>query len=303
MAELRWIMTSSLVMLQVLSCTVTSVETSSVTVRDEDEVMFPCESEIHDQKKCDSTAWLFSSSNSTVTLFEFGKIKEGANNRLDRLNVTEECSLVIKKVKGQDAGQYTCRQFISGKGSQVGDIVYQLSVVDGAFVTKTTYKPPVNETPEKKTTKSPPEDKKPVTAGAFVTKTTNKPPVNETPEKTTTKSPPEDKKPVTAAWWWSLVYVSVGGAALVAITLGVVAWRRTKGNKTKTDDDADDPEGGVAYASVSFTKNTAGRAQAGLHPDDEEEGGAVTYTTLKPPRPSAAADPAALYATVTKPAR
>lgn len=43
--------------------------------------------------------------------------------------------------------------------------------------------------------------------------------------------------------------------------------------------------------------------QAGLHPDEEEEGGAVTYTTLKPPRPSAAADPAALYATVTKPAR
>lgn len=43
--------------------------------------------------------------------------------------------------------------------------------------------------------------------------------------------------------------------------------------------------------------------QAGLHPDEEEEGGAVTYTTLKPPGPSAAADPAALYATVTKPAR
>nr|XP_040025437.1 uncharacterized protein LOC120813916 [Gasterosteus aculeatus aculeatus] len=235
MAELRWIMTSSLVMLQVLSCTVTSVETSSVTVRDEDEVTFPCESEIHDQKKCNSTTWLFSSSNSTVALFELGKFKEGANNRSDRLSVTEECSLVIKKVKDQDAGQYTCRQFQSGEGPPVGEVVYQLSVVD--------------------------------------------------------------------AWWWSLVYVSVGGAALVAITLGVVAWRRTKGNKTKTDDDADDPEGGVAYASVSFTKNTAGRAQAGLHPDDEEEGGAVTYTTLKPPRPSAAADPAALYATVTKPAR
>nr|XP_040017030.1 uncharacterized protein LOC120808277 isoform X4 [Gasterosteus aculeatus aculeatus] len=281
MAELRWIMTSSLVMLQVLRCTVTSVKTSSVTVRDEDEVTFPCESVIHDQKKCNSTTWLFSTSGSTVALFELGKFKEGANNRSDRLNVTEECSLVIKKVKGQDAGRYICRQFESGEGSQVGDVVYQLSVVDGAFVTKTTYKPPVNETPEKKTTKSPPEDKKPVTAADDATKTTTK----------------------AKAWWWSLVYVSVGGAALVAITLGVVAWRRTKGNKTKTDDDADDPEGGVAYASVSFTKNTAGRAQAGLHPDDEEEGGAVTYTTLKPPRPSAAADPAALYATVTKPAR
>ncbi|XP_077949588.1 uncharacterized protein LOC120808277 isoform X5 [Gasterosteus aculeatus] len=311
MAELRWIMTSSLVMLQVLSCTVTSVETSSVTVRDEDKVTFPCESVIHDQKKCDGTTWLFSGlgKDAAVALFELGKFKEGANNRSDRLSVTEECSLVIKKVKDQDVGRYTCRQFESGEGPQVGEDVYQLSVVDGAFVTKTTNKPPVNETPEKTTTKSPPEDKKPVTAADDATKTTTK----------------------AKAWWWSLVYVSVGGAALVAITLGVVAWRRTKGddvhrwncyeqhvlndelntsslfvfsgNKTKTDDDADDPEGGVAYASVSFTKNTAGRAQAGLHPDEEEEGGAVTYTTLKPPGPSAAADPAALYATVTKPAR
>ncbi|XP_062415824.1 uncharacterized protein LOC119195285 [Pungitius pungitius] len=135
--------------------------------------------------------------------------------------------------------------------------------------------------------------------GPSATKTTNKPPVTETPEKKTTTSPPEDQKPVDPV----LVSVSVGAAALVAITLGLVAWRRTKGNKTKTDDEAADPDGGVAYASVSFTKNTAGRAQAALHPDDEDEGDAVTYTTLKPPRSFAAADPGDLYANVNRPAR
>nr|XP_040017052.1 uncharacterized protein LOC120808285 isoform X1 [Gasterosteus aculeatus aculeatus] len=235
MAELRWIMTSSLVMLQVLSCTVTSVKTSSFTVRDEDEVTFPCESEIHDQKKCNSTAWLFSTSGSTVTLFEHGKFKEGANNRLDRLSVTEECSLVIKKVKDQDVGRYICRQFESGEGSPVGEDVYHLSVVDGAFVTKTTNKPPVNETPEKKTTKSPPEDQKPVTAGAFVTKTTNKPPVNETPEKKTTKSPPEDQKPVTAALLRTFV-VCLGSAALLISVVTVNIWTRTKGKETRMEE-------------------------------------------------------------------
>nr|XP_040017053.1 uncharacterized protein LOC120808285 isoform X2 [Gasterosteus aculeatus aculeatus] len=201
MAELRWIMTSSLVMLQVLSCTVTSVKTSSFTVRDEDEVTFPCESEIHDQKKCNSTAWLFSTSGSTVTLFEHGKFKEGANNRLDRLSVTEECSLVIKKVKDQDVGRYICRQFESGEGSPVGEDVYHLSVVDGAFVTKTTNKPPVNETPEKKTTKSPPEDQKPVTAALLRT-----------------------------------FVVCLGSAALLISVVTVNIWTRTKGKETRMEE-------------------------------------------------------------------
>nr|XP_040017054.1 uncharacterized protein LOC120808285 isoform X3 [Gasterosteus aculeatus aculeatus] len=105
----------------------------------------------------------------------------------------------------------------------------------GAFVTKTTNKPPVNETPEKKTTKSPPEDQKPVTAGAFVTKTTNKPPVNETPEKKTTKSPPEDQKPVTAALLRTFV-VCLGSAALLISVVTVNIWTRTKGKETRMEE-------------------------------------------------------------------
>ncbi|KAM8831620.1 uncharacterized protein AB9W97_003127 [Spinachia spinachia] len=254
MAELGWRMMSSLVMLQVLSCTAASGETSSRTKRDGTKVTFPCEREIHGHK-CDRTTWLFTRSGSTktVALFEYGEIKGDK----DRLKVTEGCSLVIEKVKGRDAGRYFCRQFESGSGQQVGrDVVHHLSV--------------------------------------------------------------------DTTWWGPLVCVPVGAAALVLITLGVVAWRRTEGddihssnccgrlllnegaqrvfsgNQTKRDDDAADPEGDVAYASVSFTENP-GRAQAGLHPDEED--GAVAYTTLKPPRSSAAADPGDLYATVNRAAR
>nr|XP_040017055.1 uncharacterized protein LOC120808285 isoform X4 [Gasterosteus aculeatus aculeatus] len=93
----------------------------------------------------------------------------------------------------------------------------------------------VNETPEKKTTKSPPEDQKPVTAGAFVTKTTNKPPVNETPEKKTTKSPPEDQKPVTAALLRTFV-VCLGSAALLISVVTVNIWTRTKGKETRMEE-------------------------------------------------------------------
>ncbi|XP_077949587.1 uncharacterized protein LOC120808277 isoform X4 [Gasterosteus aculeatus] len=353
MAEFRGIQTSLLLILM-LQFTEAARE-QRLTVRDGDEVTLPCNSVTEDQNNCDSTVWLFTylRSRPPVVLVRNGQIEE-AKAESDRLSVSQNCSLVMKKVTRGDVGRYVCRQFRPG-GHEDAEV--HLSVASMTEETNRdevtlrcsvwTYErcehtvkwmngdQDVDKDNEVKTSPSlcsaslsfktshffytssftslkcevtdgdkvmqfsPSGDK----TGAFVTKTTNKPPVNETPEKTTTKSPPEDKKPVTAAWWWSLVYVSVGGAALVAITLGVVAWRRTKGNKTKTDDDADDPEGGVAYASVSFTKNTAGRAQAGLHPDEEEEGGAVTYTTLKPPGPSAAADPAALYATVTKPAR
>ena len=60
---------------------------------------------------CSSTTWLFIRANSreTETLIEYGKVK-GENNK-ERLHVTMECTLVVKKMTEEDEGQYICREY------------------------------------------------------------------------------------------------------------------------------------------------------------------------------------------------
>ncbi|KAJ4921976.1 hypothetical protein JOQ06_027792, partial [Pogonophryne albipinna] len=75
-------------------------------VRAGDEVTLPFDNVIHDQDECERTLWLFSDSRgSAVKLFEDGQIHKAKS---DRLRVTENCSLVIKKVTEEDAGLYLC---------------------------------------------------------------------------------------------------------------------------------------------------------------------------------------------------
>ncbi|KAL3979401.1 hypothetical protein ACER0C_017951 [Sarotherodon galilaeus] len=102
----------------------------SFTVRDGDKVTLPCENMINNHHNCDTTTWLFTDSRGTaaVELVNHGQIKEKAKS--DRLSVTAECSLVIKKVTAEDVGHYTCRQFRGNPGRQQGqDAVVYLSVV------------------------------------------------------------------------------------------------------------------------------------------------------------------------------
>ncbi|TDH00736.1 hypothetical protein EPR50_G00191510 [Perca flavescens] len=81
------------------------------------------------------------------------------------------------------------------------------------------------------------------------------------------------------------------------ITLGLQSSGEKTGNKSHEEENVADPEGGVSYASVSFTKKTNSRDQV----QDGED--AVTYSTVKAPSSSAgsSADPRYLYATVNKP--
>ncbi|XP_019201019.1 uncharacterized protein LOC100707140 isoform X1 [Oreochromis niloticus] len=100
------------------------------TVRDGDKVNLPCQNRINNHHNCHTTTWLFTDSRSTaaVELVNHGQLKETAKS--DRLSVTAECSLVIKKVTAEDVGRYTCRQFIGNPGTQQGpDAVVHLSVV------------------------------------------------------------------------------------------------------------------------------------------------------------------------------
>ncbi|XP_028461452.1 uncharacterized protein LOC114573440 isoform X2 [Perca flavescens] len=127
MDQIRWIIMSSFLMLLV-QFTVVAWKYSSSTVRVGDEVTLSCLKVTNDQDQCNSTAWFFIGSGNRVTLFEHGQIHKEAKTKSDRLSVTENCSLVIKKVTYEDAARYICRQFRSGQLHGEGTVVY-LSVV------------------------------------------------------------------------------------------------------------------------------------------------------------------------------
>ncbi|CAI5684505.1 unnamed protein product [Oreochromis niloticus] len=98
---------------------------------DDDEVTLPCKNAIHAQHECTSTTWFFSGSRNqkAVELVILGKIVEDLQAKSDRLSVSRNCSLVIKKVTVEDVGLYTCRQF-NESGLQRGpDFQVHLSVI------------------------------------------------------------------------------------------------------------------------------------------------------------------------------
>ncbi|XP_067428905.1 uncharacterized protein [Thunnus thynnus] len=135
MSGFRWISLFLLLLLLPLTA-VTGQTFLSFTVRDGEKVTLPGENVIKDQDKCNSTTWLFSHSIGTaaVELIKLGQIGEEAKAKSDRLSVTANCSLVIKKVTVEDAGRYTCRQFKSGQ------LQGQDSQVDLSVVTMTEHK-------------------------------------------------------------------------------------------------------------------------------------------------------------------
>ncbi|XP_028460465.1 uncharacterized protein LOC114572884 [Perca flavescens] len=111
MDQIRWIIMSSFLMLLVQFTAVAGKQSYS-TVRVGDEVILSCGNVTYDQRY--STDWLFWDRRNRVKLFEQRQTHKGAKAKSDRLSVTENCSLVIKKVTLEDAGSYTCRKFRSG---------------------------------------------------------------------------------------------------------------------------------------------------------------------------------------------
>ncbi|XP_027140069.1 uncharacterized protein LOC109140068 [Larimichthys crocea] len=83
------------------------------TVRAGQEVTLPCVNVIDGQQNCDSTTWVFINQRAEVELIKLGQIVE--NSKSDRLSVTQNCSLVIKKLTHEDGGVYDCHQYKSGE--------------------------------------------------------------------------------------------------------------------------------------------------------------------------------------------
>ncbi|XP_071324192.1 uncharacterized protein [Trachinotus anak] len=109
MPEFRWIhMSLFLILLLHFTAAVTG-QLISFLVREGEDVTLPCNDVTDDRDKCGRTSWTLvgSKTSGPVELVTHGKINETAK---DRLSVTENCSLVIKKVTAQDVGLYVCQR-------------------------------------------------------------------------------------------------------------------------------------------------------------------------------------------------
>ncbi|XP_044026064.1 uncharacterized protein LOC122863553 [Siniperca chuatsi] len=358
MAEFKWI---SLFLIAALQFTA-AAERLSFTVRVGDEVTLPCENVTDGQRKCDSTTWLFVGSGYTaaaVQLVRLGQIGENAKAKSDRLSVTANCSLVIKKTTVEDVGYYTCRQFRSGQHQDVRVRLFLINMTEHKDPDKVTLTCSVLTSGQCGHTVKWLYEDKDVAEGNKDMETSQtdcyasvsfldshfiytsrsnllKCEVTDTYSGKVQQFPFSSQSAGEKPGWWWLIIVAVGVAALLITVVVVIRWKRTKGKKTQMDEntglsvntavtpetsqDTADPEDGVSYASISYTRKTNSKARtkylnndrpeelstcsktSDLGKDDDEDE-AVTYTTVKASSSSAgaSADPSNLYATVNKP--
>ncbi|CAI5684416.1 unnamed protein product [Oreochromis niloticus] len=111
MDEFRWIQMFSCLMLMIQIAV--SVNETSMFMKVGDDVTLPCLNVIDEQNNCDGTTWTFTPRNreTTVELIKLGQTDEEAKTKSDRLSVTANCSLLIKKLTVEDVGLYYCRQY------------------------------------------------------------------------------------------------------------------------------------------------------------------------------------------------
>ncbi|XP_038818290.1 uncharacterized protein LOC120019104 [Salvelinus namaycush] len=91
-----------------------------------DDVSLPCNNVVNPD--CSSTIWTYNRDASTGTIEEvaYGKIKVEMIERADRLSLGSDCSLHVSDVRAEDAGLYTCRQFLTETGPPQGEDAHVL---------------------------------------------------------------------------------------------------------------------------------------------------------------------------------
>ncbi|XP_042071030.1 uncharacterized protein LOC102299779 isoform X6 [Haplochromis burtoni] len=137
MDEFRWIQMFLCLMIQIA----VSVNETSIFMKVGDDVTLLCLNVIDEQNNCDGTTWIFTSTNkpTTVELITLGQIGEEAKTQSDRLSVTANCSLLIKKLTVEDVGLYYCQQYKVKETPSQHTLVHQ-SFVHVAVITLTEHK-------------------------------------------------------------------------------------------------------------------------------------------------------------------
>ncbi|XP_062267594.1 uncharacterized protein LOC133973635 isoform X1 [Platichthys flesus] len=105
----------SLLLLVLIPFTVLAVQYSFIIIRAGAKVTLSCDKMRDDHVNCGATEWLFIDSEGTraVELFVNRQLHTSviSKSKADRLRLAANCSLVIREVTAEDAGQYVCRQF------------------------------------------------------------------------------------------------------------------------------------------------------------------------------------------------
>ncbi|XP_039455206.1 uncharacterized protein LOC120433265 isoform X3 [Oreochromis aureus] len=313
MAEFRWIhMFLSVILMLQLTGAHSGDLLLSFTVRDGDKVTLPCKNVINNHLNCDTTTWLFidSRGKAAVELVNLGQIKEKAKS--DRLSVTAECSLVIKKVTAEDVGRYTCRQFRGNPGKQQGlDAVVHLSVVIVTeqkkadqltlncsvqvygrckYKVKWIHNSVALDRDHSKFKTSQSSCSATVTflklQYSQISSSDFK--CNITTEENKKQLFTFSTRSSGAALVWPYILVAVISAALLIFAVKLIVLKR--GNKTQANENVDH-EDGVSYISISYTNKAYSQNKVWGKCDSGE---IVTYSTVK----ASSTDPSSLYATI-----
>ncbi|XP_027140316.1 uncharacterized protein LOC109138582 isoform X3 [Larimichthys crocea] len=342
MVQFSWIKVSLSVVL-LLQFTAVTGQNQPFTVRVGDDVTLPCGNVTKDQNKCDTTTWkvIWKEVDAAVELVHLGQIRKYSiiEDISGRLSVTENCSLVIKKVTVGDVGRYTCLKSGEQQGpdshvylsvvhiekQQANDsVVLTCAVVtyagcgytvqwlhdDDKPVTETsqfgcsaimTFKKSDNVLLKCKVTDD--ESGRTLLSSFSLQSSANG--GNKT-------SSAEDDAPTHGNLW--IIIVSVGSAALLIVIVAVMIWKKSKGRETQTDGNTEQSLNPAETLSAPQTSEDTTDPEDGVpyasisfirQTDSEarvcgDGDDAVTYATVKPSSSSAGAS-ADLYATVNHP--
>ncbi|XP_029966864.1 uncharacterized protein LOC115402440 isoform X7 [Salarias fasciatus] len=299
-----------------------SAAVAAVVQRAGEDVTLTCQHELEGQRDCNGTTWSYTPGRiSLVALVELGKLKEINETEPDRLRVTADCSLMIKKVTVQDVGRYVCYQYKSD-GSlghiqvnwsdmflSVATIVTEHEVDDEetlkCFVTssdkssKQEVKWKIKDQDIDDDNSQIKTEKNESSATVTLKKSHYLHPQSHFLSCEVTDSRTGEKlrfspRP-SGSWWWLYLVVALGLIVLLITAVVIIRWKRTKGKKTVVDENTADAEDGISYATISYSKKTSSdvRAQGG-------DGETVTYSTVRASSSPAAAsaEPSNLYSTI-----